>query len=213
MVKLHDYWRSAASYRVRIALGVFGVAYDRILVDLLEGEQRATANLRVNKQGLVPTLEIDGLVLTQSLAMVEYLEDTRGPMILPADAAGRARVRALADAIAMEIAPVCALYVRKHVEGLSNGGITAAEWQRHYITRGFAALEAMLGDGQAGRFCHGDTVTLADIALMPQVYSAERAGVDLADYPRLSGIAARLAQVPAIAAAHPDRFRPAKGPF
>ena len=213
MVRLHDYWRSSASYRVRIALGLFGIAYDRVVVDLLEGAQRATANLRLNKQGLVPTLEIDGLVLTQSLAIVEYLEDSRGPMILPPDPGGRARVRALADAIAMEIAPVCAMYVRKHVEGLSGGTMTAIEWQRHYITRGFAALEAMLGDGKAGRFCHGDTLTLADIALMPQVYSAERAGVDLSRYPRMAAIAGRLAEAPAVAAAHPDRFRPAKGPF
>ena len=213
MVRLHDYWRSSASYRVRIALGLFGINHDRVAVDLLAGDQRATANLRLNKQGLVPTLEIDGLVLTQSLAIVEYLEDTRGPLILPPDAAGRARVRALADAIAMEIAPVCAMYVRKHVEVLSNGAMTSIEWQQHYITRGFAALEAMLGDGQAGQFCHGDSVTLADVALMPQVFSAERAGVDLASTPRLAGIAARLAEVPAFAAAHPDQVRPAKGPF
>lgn len=213
MVRLHDYWRSSASYRVRIALGVFEIDYDRVAVDLLAGDQRATANLQLNKQGLVPTLEIDGLVLTQSLAIVEYLEETRGPRVLPPDAAGRARVRALADAIAMEIAPVCAMYVRKHVEGLAQGAMTSIDWQRHYITRGFAALEAMLGDGQAGRFCHGDSITLADVALMPQVYSAERAGVDLAAYPLLAAIAARLAEVPAFAAAHPDQVRPARAPF
>lgn len=211
MVRLHDYWRSSASYRVRIALGLFGIEHDRVVVDLLAGDQRATANLRLNKQGLVPTLEIDGLVLAQSLAILEYLEETRGPLILPPDAAGRARVRALADAIAMEIAPVCNLYVRKHVEVLSHGAMTAIDWQRHYITRGFAGLEAMLGDGKAGLYCHGDSISLADLALIPQVHNAQRVGVDMADYPRLAEIAARLAEVPAIAAAHPDLFRPARG--
>lgn len=182
-------------------------------VDLLEGDQRATANLRLNKQGLVPTLEIDALILTQSLTILEYLEETRGPLILPPDAAGRARVRAMADAIAMEIAPVCNLYERKHVVVLSAGAMTAIDWQRHYITRGFVGLEAMLGDGKAGLYCHGDNISLADLTLIPQVYNAQRVGVDMAGSPRLAEIAARLEKVPAVAAAHPDLFRPARGPF
>ena len=207
MVRLHDYWRSSACYRVRIALGLFGIACDRVTVDLLVGAQRETENLGVNKQGLVPTLEIDGLVLTQSLAILEYLEETRGPLLLPPDAAGRARVRALADAVAMEIAPICNLSVRRHVEVLTEGAMSAIEWQRHYMTRGFAALEAMLGDGRAGRFCHGDSIGMADLTLVPQVYTAERIAMDMTAWPRLSAIAARLAEVPAVAAAHPDRVR------
>ena len=124
---------------------------------------------------------------------------------MPTDPAGRARVRALSYAVAMEIAPIGNLTVRKHVEALTAGATRAEDWTRHYITRGFAALEAMLGDGQAGRFCHGDTVTMADVTLVPQVYNAERLAMDLAQWPMIAGIAARLAEVPGVAAAHPDR--------
>ena len=204
MIRLHDYGRSSAAYRVRIALGLYGLAYDKVTVNLLEGAQRGAENLRVNKQGLVPNLEIDGVVLTQSLAILEYLEETRGPLLLPSDSAGRARVRALAHAVAMEIAPIGNLSVRRHVEALSGGAMKADDWNRHYIVKGFSGLEGMLGDGGAGRFCHGDSVTMADVVLVPQVYNAGRLAVDMAAFPLIAGIAGRLAEVQAVAAAHPD---------
>jgi maleylacetoacetate isomerase len=208
MIRLHDYWRSSAAYRVRIALGLHGLAFDRVTVNLVAGAQRSDSNLKVNKQGLVPTLEIDGLVLTQSLAIIEYLDDTRGPLLLPADPAGRARVRALSFAVAMEISAIGNLSVRKHVETLTAGATKAEDWTRHYIVKGFAALEAMLGDGQAGRFCHGDRVSMADVVLLPQVYNAQRLGLDMTAWPLIAGIAGRLAEVPEVAAAHPDSIGP-----
>lgn len=205
MIRLHDYSRSSASYRVRIALNLYGVTFERVEVNLLAGAQRGAENLTVNKQGLVPSLEIDGLVLTQSLAIIAYLEETRGPLLMPPDPAGRARVRALSYAIAMEIAPICNLSVRKHVEALTGGATKAEDWTRHYITKGFGALEAMLADGRSGLYCHGDRVTMADVILVPQVYNAQRLKLDFAGWPLIAAISMRLAELPAVAAAHPDR--------
>ncbi|MDR0807724.1 MAG: maleylacetoacetate isomerase [Gemmobacter sp.] len=202
---LHDYWRSSAAYRLRIALNLLGLEYDRHMVDLLSGDHRGAENLARNPQGLVPTLEIDGLTLTQSLAILEYLDETRQAGFLPADPPGRARVRALAYAVAMEIHPVCNLRVAKHAAGL---GGTMEGWMQHFIPLGLEGLERMLAQGPAGPFCHGAGVTMADICLMPQLYNAGRWGVDLAPFPRITAIAAHLATLPAFAAAHPDRVKP-----
>jgi len=203
MTRLYDYWRSSAAYRVRMALNLLGVAYESQPVDLVKGEQRGAENLERNPQGLVPTLEIDGLRLTQSLAILEYLAETRGGL-LPADPAARAQVRALAYAIAMEIAPICNLSVRNHVA--ATGAMTADDWQRHYIGKGLAAFEAMLQ--RADRFCHGDQITIADLCLVPQIYNAERVGIDVTLFPQIARIMANLRDIPEIAAAHPDRVKP-----
>jgi len=203
MIRLYDYWRSSAAYRVRMALNLLDLPYDRHPVDLVKGEQRGADNVARNPQGLVPTLEIDGLRLTQSLAIIEYLAETRGGL-LPKDAGARAQVRALSYAIAMEIAPVCNLSVRDHVGSM--GVMTSEDWTRHYITKGLTAFEAML-EG-AGRCCHGDQVTMADLCLVPQIYNAERVGVDVTLLPKTMQIVARLRDIPAIAAAHPDRVKP-----
>lgn len=203
MITLYDYWRSSAAYRVRMALNLFGLSYVSHPVDLVKGEHRGADNLARNPQGLVPTLEIDGLRLTQSLAIIEYLNDSRGGL-LPNDPVGRAHVRALAYAIAMEIAPICNLTVRNHVGSM--GVMTSEDWTRHYITKGLTAFEAMLTS--AGSFCHGDTVTMADLCLVPQVYNAERVGIDVTSFPKTAQIVANLREIPAIAAAHPDRVKP-----
>lgn len=208
MITLFDYWRSSASYRVRIALNLLGLDYTAIPVDLVKGEQRSPDNLARNPQGLVPTLLIDGQSLTQSLAIIEYLNDRSGTL-LPADPVGRARVRALSYAIAMEIAPICNLSVRNHVQTLTDGATSADDWQRHYISQGLNAFEALLDHPASGTFCHGDQIGMADICLVPQIYNALRVGVDVASHPRLSGIYARLVQNPAVAAAHPDKVKPA----
>ena len=207
MTRLYDYWRSSASYRVRMALNLLGVGFDAIPVDLLQAEQVGAANMARNPQGLVPSVEIDGLTLTQSLAIIEYLDDTRGGL-LPADAAGRARVRALSYAVAMEIHPICNLRVGRYVEAASAGAITMAGWQKKFIGEGLAAVEGMLNHPATGRFCHGDQITMADLCLLPQVYNARRWEVDVTSYVQICRIVAELEAIPAIAAAHPDKVKP-----
>lgn len=205
-VVLFDYWRSSASYRVRIGLNLLGIPWTPMPVDLVAGEQRAAGNLARNPQGLVPTLEIDGHRMTQSLAILEYLEETRRPGWLPGSAAGRAQVRATAYAIAMDIHPVCNLRVARHAVSL---GATMEGWMQHFITLGLEGVEGLLMQDRSGRFCHGETVTLADLCLVPQVYNARRWGVDLRAFPRIEAVAATLETLPAFAAAHPDKVNPA----
>lgn len=202
-VTLHDYWRSSSSYRVRIALAVLDMPVTTLAVDLVKGAQTSAANLDRNKQGLVPTLEVDGLCLTQSLAIIEYLDETRGAGFLPPDAVGRARVRALAMSIAMDIQPVCNLRVARYAMAKSDGRIDQAEWMRHFITLGLTAFEAMLAP-DANRFCHGTSVTLADLCLVPQVYNARRWGVDMDALPKISRIDAHLTGLPAFRRAAPQ---------
>jgi maleylacetoacetate isomerase len=201
MIQLHDYWRSSASYRVRIALGLAGLDWQSLPVDLVTGAQTAPAYLARNPQGLVPVLDIDGTSLTQSLAILEYLDETRGLGLLPATALDRARVRALALAIAADIHPVCNLRVVKYATSHSGGGISTEAWMQAFIAPGLSALEAMVtGDDH----CFGTSVTLADLCLTPQLYNARRWGVDLSALPKLVRIGAHLDTLPAFAAAHPD---------
>lgn len=201
---LYDYWRSSAAYRVRIALNLLAIPYRSVPVNLTTGEHREAAHLARNPQGLVPALDIDGLRLTQSLAIVEYLNETRAAGWLPEEAAARARVRALAYAVAMEIHPVCNLSVARKAVELSGGRAETRDWMLAFIPDGLAALERMLEQAPAGRFAWGDEPGLADICLMPQLYNAGRWEVDLTPMPRIRAIAAACAELPAFAAAHPD---------
>ena len=201
MIRLYDYWRSSAAYRVRIALGLAGLEWESVPVDLLTAQHHTDEHLARNPQGLVPVIEIDGQRMTQSLAIVEYLNETRGLGLLPEDPVGRARVRALAYAIAMEIHAVCNLGVARFAVEHSNGGITLESWMQRFIGPGLAAFEAMR---EGGEYCDGDGLTLADICLVPQMYNARRWGIDLTPVPELRRIAEKLEALPAFAAAHPD---------
>jgi len=204
---LHDYWRSSASYRVRIGLNLLGLPYRSVSIDLLGGDQRGADYLARNPQGLVPALEIDGVILTQSLAILEYLNETHAAGWLGSASLEKARIRALAYAIAMEVHPVCNLRVARYAVSL--GGTTLEDWMKHFIRDGLADFEAMLAQNRRSRqYCHGSVVSLADICLVPQVYNATRWNVDLAEFPKTAAIAAQLEQLEAFVAAHPDRARP-----
>jgi maleylacetoacetate isomerase len=202
---LYDYFRSSTSYRVRIALALKGVDYDRVAVNLLEGEQKAQAYRARNPQGLVPTLEIDGRILVQSLAIIDYLEATRPePLLLPAGPADAAHVRALALAVACDIHPVNNLRVLKYLSGpLGQPQQARDAWYRHWVAEGLAALEAMAAP-RAGRFLFGDAVTLADVCLVPQIYNARRFEIPLDECPTLVAADAEANRLEAFAAAHPD---------
>jgi len=205
MIRLHDFPLSSASYRVRIALNLKGVAYERRNYVLRGGEQRGADYLAINPAGLVPCLEIDGLRLTQSLAIVEYL-DSRfpEPRLIPQDPALRARAQAMALTVACDIHPLNNLRVLQFLErDLQQGSEQVNRWYAHWIDLGFSALEAMLEDGPEGPFALGDTVGIADLCLVPQVFNARRFAVDLTPYPRLVAIADRAAALPAFADAAP----------
>ena len=209
-MKLYDYFRSSAAYRVRIALNLKGVVPDeRTFVHLRMGNQRAQDYLALNPQGLVPALELDdGQVLTQSLAIVEYLDETyREPPLLPSEPAARARVRAIALQIACEIHPLDNLRVLNYLIGTL--GVAKEQkdgWYRYWIDVGFEALEKALShDRETGRFCHGDRPTLADICLVPQIANARRFAIDLSPYPTLTRIDAACNDLPAFADAAPVR--------
>ncbi len=202
---LYDYWRSSASYRVRIALNLAGMAYKPVVVDLLKRAHKGPEHLERNPQGLVPAMEIDGLMLTQSLAIIEYLIETRGLALLPEDPADRARVRALSHAIAMDIHPVCNLSVVGHVMELTGGGDEVrVAWMQRYIGAGLEAFEKLLDHPETGKFCHGDMPGLADICLIPQIYNAERWGADISGLERIQAVRQACDQLPAFIKAHPD---------
>ncbi|KZK87784.1 Maleylpyruvate isomerase [Pseudovibrio sp. W64] len=206
-IKLYDYWRSSASYRVRIALNLKGLSYDMVTVNLLKGEQKADENLSRNPQGFVPSLDLDGDMLTQSLAIIEYLDELHpAPALLPSTARERARVRALSHAIAMDIHPVCNLGVVQRIVELAGGDDQVKiDWMREFIAKGLDAFEQMLADGQSGKFCHGDQVGLADICLVPQVYNADRWGVDRSHLTRISAIFEQTEQIEAFQKAAPKQ--------
>ena len=207
-MKLYNYFRSSASFRVRIALALKGLDYEYVPVHLLKegGQQFAAGFTAMNPAALVPVLDDDGIVLTQSLAIIEYLEETRPqPPLLPADAVGRARVRALALAIACEIHPLNNLRVLGYLSRTL--GVSEEQrntWYRHWVETGLATLEAMLAnDPRMGSFCHGDSPSLADVCLVPQIFNAQRFKARLDHVPMVMRIHQHCLTLPAFAQSVP----------
>lgn len=208
-MKLYSYFRSSASFRVRIALALKGLSYDYVPVHLVKdgGEQFSAGYRALNPAALVPVLQDDdGGVLTQSLAIIEYLEETRpNPPLLPADPAGRARVRSLALSIACEIHPLNNLRVLGYLTRTL--GVTEEQknlWYRHWVETGLATVETMLaGDTRTGAYCHGDAPTLADVLLVPQIFNAQRFNCRLDHVPIVMRIHQHCLQLPAFASSVP----------
>lgn len=207
-MRLYTYFRSSAAYRVRIALNLKGLGYEAVPVHLLRGggEQLQTEYTRINPSGLVPTFQDDYITLTQSMAILEYLEDEHPHVpLLPKDAAGRARVRELAQIIACDVHPVNNLRVLRYLTGeLGLSEDVKAQWYRHWLLGGLDVLEKHLArDPSAGPLCHGYLPTIADCFLVPQVFNAQRHGVDMSAYPNIARINAACVELPAFVAAHP----------
>lgn len=208
-IELFSYWRSSAAYRVRIGLNLKDLPYDITPVHLVRdgGQQHSEGYAALNPQELVPTLRHGEQVLHQSMAILEYLDEVfGGPSLLPDDAAGRARVRALAQLVACDIHPLNNLRVMQFFSDTWNvPQVEREDWTRHWIQLGFEAMERMLVESvETGRFCHGDTPTLADCCLVPQLYNARRFNVDLGPYPTLVRIEAACLALPAFEAARPE---------
>jgi len=208
-VKLYTYFRSSAAFRVRIALNLKGLPYEPVFVHLAKGEHRAAAYAKVNPQALLPTLELDdGTRLTQSLAIIEYLDEKHpAKPLIPKDMLGKARVRSLSYLIASEIHPLNNLRTLQHLKrALGQNEELINIWYRHWIADGLAKLEAEL-TGSRGKFCHGDAPTMADCCLVPQIFNARRYQSDLAPYPNTMRVFETCMQLEAF-----DRAQPSKQP-
>jgi maleylacetoacetate isomerase len=203
-MKLYSAWRASGPYRLRIALALKGLGYDYVPVDLVAGEQRGEAYRAVNAQALVPSLEVGGEVMTQSLSILEWLEETHPePALLPKDALDRQRVRAMCGVIACDIHPLNNLRVLKQLSAMGIDEDGRNTWVARWIDEGFSALEPMVARHGAG-YAFGETPTMADCLLVPQIYNANRFGVDLSPYPALVAAGAHALKHPAIAASHPN---------
>ncbi|RUO36413.1 maleylacetoacetate isomerase [Aliidiomarina sanyensis] len=207
-MKLFGYWRSSASYRVRIALNLKEIQYETVPVHLLKdgGQQKTDAYAALNPAQLVPTLITDdGVQLNQSLAIIEYLDAlVPSPALVPKDPLGAAVVRTLALDMAADLQPITNLRVLQYLTGtLKQPEASKVAWIHHWVSQAFGAFEKRL-ETTAGRYCVGDTVTLADVCLMPQVYNAERFAVDMTPYPRIRAVVAQLRELPAFIQASPE---------
>lgn len=202
-VTLFDYWRSTASYRVRIALNLAGISYDTITVNLLDKSNKSPEHIARNPQGLVPVLDIDGQRFTQSIAIIEYLNETRNLNLLPANAAQRAKARALVQVITADIHPVCNLSVVSFAT--NNEEPARTKWMKQFITPGLAAIEKLLAEFEQKAFAISNEPSLVDICLIPQIYNAKRWGVDYENCSRIKSIISACDQHPAFIASVPSK--------
>lgn len=205
-MKLHNYFRSSASFRVRIALALKGLAYEYVSVHLARGEQYNESFTHINGDALVPVLEVDELRLTQSLAIIEYLEETHPePALLPKDPAGRARVRALSQSIACEIHPLNNLRVLKYLTNvLELNEDKKNSWYRHWVRLGLQAFEKQLQHSSTDRFCHGNAPSMADCTLVPQIFNGKRFEVDFSGLDKTMAIFNACMELPAFQQAQPS---------
>jgi maleylacetoacetate isomerase len=207
-MKLYTYFRSSAAYRVRIALNLKGLSYEAVPVHLLRSEQLQPDYRKINPSAAVPALQDERGTVSQSMAILEYLEETHPDVpLLPVDPLGRARVRELAQIVACDIHPINNLRVLRYLKHMLNVSDEARdEWYRHWVREGLAMVEAHLArDPGTADFCHGETPTLADCFLVPQVFNAQRYEIDLAPYPNVARINANCVELPAFQHAHPSR--------
>jgi maleylacetoacetate isomerase len=206
-MKLYNYFRSSAAFRARIALNIKGLPYEYVAKALVKNEHRAAEYLAVNPEGLIPALEVDGTVISQSLAIIEYLNDAHPqPPLLPADPLARAQVRSMALAIACDIHPLNNLRVLNYLRrdlGQHDDGVST--WYRHWVGEGFRGLEQQVAKHSgARRYCFGDSLSLADVCLVPQMYNARRFNCDLTPFPTLVAISTHLESLPAFDTARPE---------
>lgn len=207
-VVLYDYWRSSASYRLRIALNLLELDYQSVSVDLLKQEHKSDEYLKRNPQGLVPVLEIDGHQFTQSLAILDYLRNTRGLFLYPEAAGERAQITALAHVLAVDVHPVCNLGVVAHVAQMMPEQKNLREdWMKHFISKGLRAFEALSFDMKLSPFIGGSRPGIAEICLIPQLYNADRWNVDYSDCPNIVRLANACGELDAFIRAQPEHVR------
>jgi len=209
-IVLYDYWRSSASYRVRIALHLKNLPFRAVSIDLVGGQQRSDDHLKRQPQGLVPALQIDGKILTQSLAIIAFLDSlVSTPHMMPRDVMAKARVQSLSYALAMEVHPICNLAVVNHVAEITGGGDPVKlAWMQRFISAGLAAFETNLQTPETGSFCHGDTPGMADCCLIPQLYNANRWGVSYSAHENICRIEQSCQKLAGFKNAHPDNYKP-----
>ncbi len=204
-MKLYTYFRSSSSFRVRIALNLKELEYESVFVHLVKDEQTSAEHLARNPQGLIPVLDTGDAMLTQSPAIIDYLDETYPePALLPTDPIAKAQVRAMVNLIACEMQPLNNLAVLKHLKsdlGQDQDGVNA--WYKHWVDRGFTALEKHL-EKHSGSYCFGDTITMADVFLIPQVWNARRFDCDLSKFPKIEAVEKRLYQLDAFVRALPE---------